>query len=361
MNKILSKIEAEKTTIKKINLSERYDMTEVPEMIRECLNLEELDISYTGITEIPDFVFQLPRLKGLSYMACTALKEQPAGLTHAGNLEELSLWIGPGQHVPSAVAGLKNLKTLVLSGEISELPEHVLTLTGLEALEFFDTRVRTIPGSISRLSSLKKISFWQPLFGGDERPVALELDVIFENLVTCKNLRELKLDRNGIKKIPQNISLLKQLHSFSAPNNELTSFPGEIYELTNLKELDLGVNQLKTIPVGIEKLVNLKTLKLNSNWKNALDTTNLFSVIDKLENLETLELWSCQSIKALPESISRLKKLKKLDVDNNLIKALPDSIFEMTHLKWLRISTNKIPAQQVEKLQRTLTTTKILA
>jgi Leucine-rich repeat (LRR) protein len=128
-----------------------------------------------------------------------------------------------------------------------------------------------------------------------------------------------------------------------------------------LKELDLGINQLKEVSKGIGKLTQLKTLKLNSNWKNKLDTQNLFDEITELSNLEILELWSCQSIKAIPETISNLKKLKKIDLDNNLLEKLPKSILSMTHLKTLRISTNKISTEEINELKKYLTTTKVIA
>ena len=67
------------------------------------------------------------------------------------------------------------------------------------------------------------------------------------------------------------------------------------------------------------------------------------------------------SLESIPETISSLKKLKKLDLDNNLLEKLPKSILTMTHLKTLRVSTNKNSAEEITELKKHLTTTKVIA
>jgi Leucine-rich repeat (LRR) protein len=53
MENILKKIHAEKDTIRKINLSEQYGLTGIPEIIGQCPNLENLNISFNEITDYP--------------------------------------------------------------------------------------------------------------------------------------------------------------------------------------------------------------------------------------------------------------------------------------------------------------------
>jgi Leucine-rich repeat (LRR) protein len=361
MTRIIDKIQAEKDTIKKINLSEQYSLTEIPEIIGQCFQLEKLDISFTSISEIPDFIFQLPNLKELNYLGCKKLQNQPKCFSSQQPLEKLSIYIGKHQTIPAEFENLTNLKSLVLSGELKEIPKSIYNLATIEDLEIFDTKISIFSTEIEKLSNLKKVSFWQSLFLPSDKPISLNLEEIFQNLSKCNNLKELYLNRNGIDKVPENIQLLSQLQTFSAKENLLKSYPNSLYKLTNLKELDFGVNQLKEVSKGIGKLTQLKTLRLNSNWKNNLDTKNLFDEIDELINLETLELFSCQSVKEIPETISKLKKLKKLDLDNNLLEKLPKSILSMTQLKILRVSTNRISSEEINELKRHLTTTKIIA
>jgi len=361
MKKIIDRILAEKETIKKVNLSEQYSLTEIPEVIGQCFQLEKLDISFTGIAEIPDFVFRLPNLKELNYLGCIELQSQPSLFSSQQPLEKLSMYIGKGQSVPVEIVNLKNIKSLTISGELKEVPKVVYRLSKIEELQIFDSKVSTLSAEVENLRELKKLTFWQPLFSLEDKAVALKLEEIFFHVSKCKNLKELCLDNNGIKKIPENISLLSQLQVFSIKDNLLVSYPDAIYKLKNLKELDLGVNQVKEVAKGVGNLKQLKILRLNSNWKNKINVENLFNEIEELSNLEVLELWSCQSVKEIPETISSLKKLKKLDLDNNLLKKLPKSIFSMLQLNILRISTNKIQLEEVNELKKHLTSTKIIA
>ena len=361
MKKNIDKILAEKDTIKKIDLSEQYSLTEIPEFIGQCLQLEKLDVSFTGILEIPDFIFQLPRLKELNYLGCTKLQNQPNLFSSQQRLEKLLIYIGKGQAISAEIAGLTTIKSLTISGELKKIPNFIYNLTGIEELQIFDTKVSALSAEVGKLSELKKLAFWQPLFSLEDKGVTLKLEEIFRNVSKCKNLKELRLDNNGIKEIPENVSLLSQLQVFSAKDNLLSSYPTSLYRLINLREFDLGTNQLKEVAKGIRALTKLKILRLNSNWKNKLNTENLFDEIAELIDLETLELWSCQSIEKIPETISNLKKLKKLDLDNNILKKLPKSILAMSQLKILRISTNKIQLEEINEIKKYLTTTKIIA
>lgn len=361
MKKTIDKILTERETIKKIDLSEQYTLTEIPNIIGQCLQLEKLDISYTGITEIPDFVFRLPKLKELNYSGCNNLQKQPISFNSQQPLEKLSIYIGKNQNISTQIVNLTTLKSLTISGELKEIPKAIYNLSQIEELEIFDTKISSVSPDIEKLKGLKKISFWQPLFLPSDKPIVLKLDEIFNNLSKCGNLKELHLNKNGINEIPESIGLLNQLQVLSAEDNLLVSYPKSLYKLTSLKELNLGINQIKEVSKGIGNLTQLKTLKLNSNWKNSLDTKNLFDEITELYNLEILELWSCQSVRTIPETISSLKKLKKIDLDNNLLEKLPKSILTMTNLKTLRVSTNRISAEEINELKKHLSTTKVIA
>jgi Leucine-rich repeat (LRR) protein len=361
MKKIINKIIAEKDTIKKIDLSEQYSLNEVPEIISQCVQLEKLDISFTRISEIPDFIFRLPKLKELNYLGCTELQCQPSAFSPQQPLEKLSIYVGKGQVIPEEIENLKNIKSLTISGELKEIPKLVYRIVSIEDLQIFDSKISTLSVEVEKLSKLKKLTFWQPLFSLDNKEVVLDLEEIFRNLSKCKTLRELYLDNNGIKNIPENVSLLSYLQVFSAKNNLLVSYPASLYKLINLKKLDLGANQLKEVVKGIGNLTQLKILRLNSNWKNRLNVENLFNEIAYLLSLEALELWSCQSVKEIPESISSLKKLKKLDLDNNILKTLPKSIRAMPQLKVLRISTNNIQSEEINEIKKYLPATKIIS
>lgn len=355
----LKKILAEKDTIKKIDLSEQYDLNEIPGIIKECKQLEKLDVSFTGISEIPDFVFKLPKLKELNFSSCRKLKKQPTLFTLQQPIEKLSVYIGQNQTIPKEIEALKNLKSLTISGFVKKVPPFIFDIKSLETLEFVDSQVASLPPEVAKLDKLKSVSFWQNIYNLKKKMVKLKLKEMFENLSGCKNLKKLYLGSNGITEIPENIRELKNLQVFSAPQNGLVSLPDSIYELAHLKELDLGINILKELPAGIGKLSQLKILKLNSNWHNQFDAKNLFDEISGLSNLEVLELWSCP-IKEIPETISELKKLKMLELSGTLLTKLPKSILTMHHLEKLRIPGNNISSREIEEIQSKLNKTKVI-
>jgi Leucine-rich repeat (LRR) protein len=88
---ILENIKINRKEIKKVNLSEQYNLESVPKEIEYCENIESLNISYTSITTIPDFVFKLPKLKHISYLGCSNLVAQPTGYKYAQNLESVKI------------------------------------------------------------------------------------------------------------------------------------------------------------------------------------------------------------------------------------------------------------------------------
>lgn len=260
MKKIIDKIVAEKETIKSIHLSQQL-VNELPEIIRECKALEKLDISFNPITEIPNYIFNLPKLRELNFVGCEELQNQVIPFSSSQPLEKLSLYANGSITFLDEIKNLTTLKSLTLSGKIHEIPKSVFNLSSLQELVLFNTQITTVPTTIEKLKSLKKFSISQAVFLPDDEYVPLNLEELFKNLSQCPSLKELHLNSNGMQKIPENIKLLKHLEVFSAEDNLIVSFNTALYDLKKLKVLNLSSNQLKEIPSGIGQLAQLKILK----------------------------------------------------------------------------------------------------
>jgi Leucine-rich repeat (LRR) protein len=358
MHKKLAKLVGDRSAIRKVDLSEVPGLKGIPEAVRECVNAEVVDVSFTDVTEVPDWVLQLPKLKQLNLLGCSSLREPPRNLHVAVGLEELSLQLGDGQQIPHEVFGMTRLKKLVLAGGISKLPAEIVNLKSLEGLELFLTQITTLPPSLGELPKLKQLTMFAMC---SSLGVKSELDIasMVGTLAGCRNLEKLSLNDCGISSLPASIDQLEGLKILELASNLLVDYPPSLHNLANLVELDLGVNQLKRIHPGFGNLAKLKVLKLNSNWKNACDFAALFAEIEQLKELRSLQLWSCQSVTSLPESVASLTKLQEFDVDNNLLTDLPESLFTMSHLSKLRVSTNKLPASVTDRLVGSLPTTKV--
>ena len=130
----------------------------------------------------------------------------------------------------------------------------------------------------------------------------------------------LKLTNNNYAEtIPSEIIQFKNLIKLSFTGNDcdmanikcknIDSLPNEICNLKNLKELLLVNNRLKKVPNCLNR-INLKTLDLSDNPEINLDN------IVKINSLEELSLNGCY-LKQLPVEITNLKKLKILGLSNN--------------------------------------------
>jgi len=115
----------------------------------------------------------------------------------------------------------------------------------------------------------------------------------------------------------------------------LTSIPEEISNLVNLEELDLSTNLLNVLPNSLSKLTKLKTLCLHHN-----DFDYIPLVVTRIINLERLDM-EFNFIKRIPESIRHLTKLKWLILKSNRIDNIPN-ISNLKLLYTLELSFNHI-------------------
>jgi Leucine-rich repeat (LRR) protein len=357
--KKLDAVAADPGRVTKINLSECYDLRDVPPVIQQCTALEDLDLSFTSIGALPEWLFALPKLKRLM-LAYTNDPAFPTGLLTMAQLREVSLSLDLAHVPPDEFFELPSLTKLTLIGPMVTLPDAIERATSLTELHLFCPELRTVPDSMGDLAQLTTLSISTQFSTTDDQPTGdIDVSQIVGVLARCPKLTDLQFTTCGIAAVPTNINGLKTLKRLSFSGNLLTDYPVELYELTSLRELDLGVNQIGKVHPGIAALTKLQVLALNSNWKNKLDTTALFAEIDQLAQLKDLELWSCLSVASLPETIGAAPRLTKLNLDNNVLTSLPDAIFSMTGLKYLNVANNPLPASIIDRLKSSLPNTKL--
>lgn len=347
MEQLLKKIKKDPLAIKRVNLS--INAGEIPAELEGCTNLEALDFSFSDVRRIPAFVAKLPKLNSLGFAGCEGLKF-PNNLASYPSLRELAISTEKGKELPTVFA-LTELTKLTIHGNIKEIPDDLANLENLKELDFFAIPLPKLPRALGQLPNLQKLTI-------NTAGENLDMKQAMAVLGQCKKLAYLTLKTQNLTLGPS-IGQLKSLKSLNLSGNYLSSVPEALYDLEHLTELDLGLNNLKEIPRGIGKLKKLRILKLNSNHSNSLDVTNLMNEIHLLENLKVLHLWSCQSVRKLPESIAACKKLEELDVDNNLLEDVPDALLGMTWLKKLRLTTNKIPIPAQDRIVAALPNTKV--
>lgn len=106
-----------------------------------------------------------------------------------------------------------------------------------------------------------------------------------EELRKFKNLRELKLNKNGIDFLPAWIGEFEALEVLDISSNRLRALPPEIGNLSSLINLQANRNLLETLPHEIGQLTQLEMIGL---WDNEI--VYLPDEMKMLKNLKVLEL-----------------------------------------------------------------------
>ncbi len=167
------------------------------------------------------------------------------------------------------------------------------------------------------------------------------------------NVIGLSLHECGLGSIPECIFLLRSLRLLYLVGNRITSVPAEIGNLSELQKLDLWKNRLaaRAIPPSIGKLKKLKKLYLNgteskagpgtSNDENGNEVKELPAEIGELESLELLSI-AHNALESLPSTIGQLVKLQTLYVQGNQLPSLPESIGRLESLQTFDVSGNRL-------------------
>lgn len=145
-----------------------------------------------------------------------------------------------------------------------------------------------------------------------------------------------------IKTLPEEIGEMENLTALDCFYLKLTEFPAFLSKLKNLEQIDYSKTRIKSLPKETSELKKLKKFNLNS-----CSFKKLPKELYQLDNLEELLMSvaysdSSQDISEIPEGISNLKKLKKLDLGRNNISSLPSDFGQLEALEYLDLSENPI-------------------
>ncbi|HRI33062.1 MAG TPA: COR domain-containing protein, partial [Saprospiraceae bacterium] len=154
--------------------------------------------------------------------------------------------------LPREIFDLTNLKTLKLGkyrlpqkNYIKDIPKDIGKLSDLEVLDLTDNQITTLPDEISKLKKLKRLVLSSNNFANFPLSIC-ELE----------NLEELFIGNNYFSQLPREIQKLKKLHTLRLNSNKFKSIPDEINLLPALKHLYLYDNPIKNVPkelIGIRE------------------------------------------------------------------------------------------------------------
>ncbi|ESR54979.1 hypothetical protein CICLE_v100235052mg, partial [Citrus x clementina] len=253
-----------------------------PETVISVVDLSELFLDGTSITEVPSSIELLTKLRLLNLNDCKTLVR-----------------------LPSSINGLKSLRNLNLSGcfKLENVPETLGQVESLEKLDISGTAIRQPPSSIFLMKNLKELScrgckgspssaswflrFPINLIRRSSDPMDFSLPSSLSGLCSLTKL-DISYCDLGEGAIPSGIGDLCSLETLCLSRNSFVSLPASIYRLSNLREIELEeckmLQNLPRLPASIHRIslggcVSLETLSdvLNLNLnEHRLPSLNLY-------------------------------------------------------------------------------------
>jgi len=149
-------------------------------------------------------------LLSLDCISIVDLGYVPKELEYLSSLKCLIL--GSMTSISSNIANLRTLKTLEISGAITQLPKELWELKNLEELALRRVKFTILSSGLGKLSKLKKLT----LFSCDIKVLPIEIKYLTE-------LEELNLFNTSIDSLPKEILKLKKLKKICILNTDIAS------------------------------------------------------------------------------------------------------------------------------------------
>ncbi len=277
---------------------------------------------------------RLPSLASLETLAINGLTgELPLDFNAFENLKTIGIKRAPElEQIPLSLYQLKNLTKLsIISTGLAAIDENISNLKQLTELNLGHNKLRKLPDALTRLDKIEILSFTRNF----------DLELLPENLGDLTSLKRLSAESCQINHIPESAMSLNKLEVLSLKNNEIAVLPENWSKLQQLKQLDLERNKIETIPASMLQLQSLEALYLGSNDLNSSNFKDKQQSVSAMKQLKRLGL-QYNELEVLPFDIGSLESLEDLSVYNNRIQFLPESIGDLNKLSSLSMSQNKI-------------------
>ncbi|KAI7991475.1 Disease resistance protein [Camellia lanceoleosa] len=301
---------------------------------------------WNHIEELPSEPPNCPRLITFLFQGNMSkeLRIQNSFFLYMPRLKVLDLSDTKIESLPDSISMLENLHQLLLCGcyQIKNVP----SLEKLKALEHFEliwSPVEKVPQGIGELVNLRKLT------------LSMNHNLKYvPSLEKLKALEHFELTHSQIEEAPQGIEELVNLRKLTLSMNHNLKYVPSLEKLKALEHFELTHSQIEEAPQGIEELVNLRKLTLRKNRK-----LKYVPSLEKLKALEHFELTHSQIEEApqgeLQPKICAARETEALEhfaLIHSQIEEVPQGIEELVNLRKLELSGYKLGMSPCRKLCR---------
>ncbi|WP_326767381.1 leucine-rich repeat domain-containing protein [Streptomyces sp. NBC_01591] len=325
-------------------------LEELDSLLDRADEVTELDLSGRKLHSFPEQLLAFPRLRVLSLADNGEIGAIGARIGELTALEELDV-SGTGlTGLPESIGALRNLRVLDISGNrFTELPESLGSLGRLEVLRAGHLACR-LPEWIDRLRSLRELD----LSCLNQGRYYCDTLVAFPTVVTrLTGLRTLDLSNTWLESVPDallDLTGLEELNLNSCPSARLTRLP-ELARLPRLRVLRLSGRTPWTeqppasrdLLAGIWDIATLEHLELDRWGQETFDG----------EKART-------AFRSLPDdAFARTPNLRHLDLAFNELTTLPEPFFALRHLEFANFRGTKLGRPTLDRLRATFPRTRL--
>ena len=368
------------TALQELRVS-RNAIAAIDTSIWKCKCLQILYVDANCLVELPQSLCRLPLLSSL-HLAKNRIERLPHRLGDLTSLTELDVADNCLEIFPPSLGQIaKNIQVLVCKGNplsfvppeigcdrptvllgylralddgfatgslsfieygFSCIPPFVFTMTALTELKMSKNRLRVIDDDIAVLACLKLLdvsdNFLRTL------PLCLHSMPKLTHIITGLPHQNQFEDPPApvlAQGTPVIINYLRALDAAVQSNEliiaglRLVEFPKACLEMLSLTSVDISSNDLTEIPYEIECMRKLERLNCSSN-----NIVQVSSSISKLPRLSYLDLRS-NRLHQLPQSVKDCEMLSSLLLDRNSFSSIPSTMLMPPALQLLSLAGNE--------------------